>query len=335
MVQIRLSFILPCYNVSSYIGACLDSLLVQDIPHEEYEIICVNDCSTDKTTKIIESYQSQYANIRLINHTTNKTAGGARNTGIANAKGKYIWFIDPDDFIKPNILKHLIDLCEKEKLDELLFNYDAINEKMESINTKKIFVDTKTLTGLQFLQNYFHNKLDNLSIVWQQIFRLDFIKENSLYFPEIRVSEDAPFAWRALLNAKRLISITDAPYVYRQNNNSITSGHRKYIKGEIVFSKTILFSYELIQIQNEFKQHPVIVNEINAIIRWAANNFISELMSANKMEKEIFRNACLENKNKIIAIKHFLSRKSFLIISSSYLGRIAFHFFIKIQRIKK
>lgn len=333
--MLQLSFILPCYNVENYIAYSLDSLYCQNLEIDKYEIICVNDCSTDSTKRIIENYQSRYTNITLINHTTNIAAGAARNTGLEHAKGKYIWFIDPDDYIKQNVLKNLIDICENNGLDELLFNYDAINENMESINTKKVFVDTKALAGLQFLQNHFQNKLNNLSIVWQQIFRLDFIKENSLHFPEMRVSEDAPFAWRAILHAKRIMSIADTPYVYRQNNNSISAGQRKYIKGEIVFSKTILFSYELIKIQNEFKEHPEIVNEINAIIRWAVNNCISELMYANKMEKEVFRNACFENKNKIKAIKHFLSKKNDLIISSSYLGRIAFDFIIKTQRIKK
>ena len=129
MFQIRLSFILPCFNVSSYIGACLDSLLSQDIPHEEYEIVCVNDCSTDNTRDIILNYQKNYPNIRLVDHAVNSKSGPSRNTGLENARGRYVWFVDADDMIKPGALSYLLGICEKDELDELFFNFDMIISK--------------------------------------------------------------------------------------------------------------------------------------------------------------------------------------------------------------
>ena len=110
--MVRLSLILPCYNVENYIGACLDSLFRQDIPISEYEVICVNDCSTDNTKQVILDYIQKYPTIHLINHEINQTVGGARNTGLAAAQGSYVWFVDPDDMIVDNTLRELLKRAE-------------------------------------------------------------------------------------------------------------------------------------------------------------------------------------------------------------------------------
>jgi glycosyltransferase involved in cell wall biosynthesis len=126
--MLKLSFILPCYNVTPYIGRCIESIEHQDIPQSEYEVICVDDCSTDDTVQKIKEYQAKYPNIQLICHEVNKTAGGARNTGIDAAKGEYLWFVDPDDAIVENVLGDLSKQIEKLKVDILFFNYNYIDE---------------------------------------------------------------------------------------------------------------------------------------------------------------------------------------------------------------
>ena len=86
-METKFSFILPCYNIGRYVAGCLDSLYSQDIPETAYEVICVNDCSTDNTREVILSYSAKHPNLTLIDHTENLTAGGARNTGIQASKG--------------------------------------------------------------------------------------------------------------------------------------------------------------------------------------------------------------------------------------------------------
>ena len=108
----KLSIILPCYNVERYIADCLDSIYTQDLTEDEFEVICVNDCSTDGTREVIENYAS-HSNLTLIDHAENLTAGGARNTGIKAAKGEYIWFVDPDDMVKLNCLHELCSFAIK------------------------------------------------------------------------------------------------------------------------------------------------------------------------------------------------------------------------------
>ena len=112
--MLRLSFIVPFYNVEPYIEECIRSLYNQDIPQEEYEVICVDDCSPDGSRAIVERLQKEYPTLKLLIHTENKRQGGARNTGMKVAQGIYIWFMDSDDYIKPNCLKDLLERAERE-----------------------------------------------------------------------------------------------------------------------------------------------------------------------------------------------------------------------------
>lgn len=100
----KLSIIIPVYNSEKYITCCLESLLVQEMSANEYEIIIVNDGSTDSGGLIARDYTERHSNIHLFNQK-NKGVGTARNKGIELAKGDYIYFIDPDDYIAINVLK--------------------------------------------------------------------------------------------------------------------------------------------------------------------------------------------------------------------------------------
>ena len=110
--ELMLSMVVPVYNQEKYLRECLDSLLHQDVAPETYEIICVNDGSTDSSLQILEEYAEQFSNIRIIDKT-NGGVSSARNAGIDAAQGKYLWFIDSDDYIKENFLGHLFNLIRQ------------------------------------------------------------------------------------------------------------------------------------------------------------------------------------------------------------------------------
>ena len=131
VLMLRLSFIVPVFGVEKYIEECIRSLYHQDIPKEEYEVICVDDCSPDNSAVIIERLQSEYPTLKLLRHTENKRQGGARNTGLREAQGRYVWFIDSDDYIQPNCLKALLNQAESEQLDVLQIYY-AYNGKIRT-----------------------------------------------------------------------------------------------------------------------------------------------------------------------------------------------------------
>ena len=121
----KLSIIVPVYNVADFLTKCLESLLAQDLPQNEYEIIVVNDGSTDNSGEIAQQYADKYANIKLINQA-NQGLSGARNTGIKHAKGEHIQFVDSDDYIEENVLGGLMKQVEQEDLDVLRFKYQNV-----------------------------------------------------------------------------------------------------------------------------------------------------------------------------------------------------------------
>ncbi|MBQ7026222.1 MAG: glycosyltransferase, partial [Peptococcaceae bacterium] len=107
--ELLLSIVIPVYNLENYIGRCLDSLMKQNIDPASYEVICINDGSKDGTYEILEDYKSRYPNIKVF-HTENRGVVLARSAGLEKATGRYVWFVDGDDWIEANCLKYLCDI---------------------------------------------------------------------------------------------------------------------------------------------------------------------------------------------------------------------------------
>lgn len=129
--SVKLSVILPCYNVGKYLKKCIDSLLRCNI--NDVEIIMVDDGSTDDTSSIINDISNRYDNCHAY-HKINGGVSSARNYGLRKASGKYISFIDPDDWVEPSIYIESIDIIETERADLVIFEYFEHSEK-EHTNT--------------------------------------------------------------------------------------------------------------------------------------------------------------------------------------------------------
>lgn len=217
--MIRLSIIVPFYNVEQYIEQCIRSLYDQDIPQSEYEVICVDDCSPDGSRDIIERLQKEYPTLKLLTHMENKRQGGARNTGMKEAKGQYVWFVDSDDRVCPNVLATILSTAEKNELDILQFGYsrgngDRINYPPE---TEEI------LDGESYL---FSGKIfgwtDRVSGPWQQIIRRQFLIDEGVTYIEGAQYEDTDYLIRAFIKARRVLYIHIYGYIYQENQMSTT-----------------------------------------------------------------------------------------------------------------
>ena len=220
-MSIKLSIIIPFYNVEKYISECLDSVFAQDIPETEYEVICVNDCSPDGSRNIVLDYQKKHKNIVLIEHKTNMMLGAARNTGIRAAKGEYITFLDSDDYILTNTLRNLTKICDTNQLEILHFNMQRVNDFGIQTDYLKFPKETETITGIQYL-------LDNTTHYWNKLvtacgklFKREFITKNDLFFPTGVYFEDNVHTLKSTLLCTRFKYITDAIYMYRDNAVSI------------------------------------------------------------------------------------------------------------------
>lgn len=224
--MIRLSFIVPFYGVEQYIEKCIRSLYAQDIPMEEYEVICVDDCCQDGSRAIVERLHQEYPTLRLICHERNKKIGGARNTGLALANGQYVWFVDSDDELYPNTLKTLLAIAEENRLDILQFDY--ARGKSENISSVQV---SAILDGETYLfQENTGKWVGKVSGAWRQLFLRKFLLTGGLKYIEDAMYEDTDYLLNAFLVASRVQYIDLCAYYYRCNSNSITQVRPSPIK---------------------------------------------------------------------------------------------------------
>ncbi|MBO7202917.1 MAG: glycosyltransferase [Paludibacteraceae bacterium] len=233
-----MSIIVPGQNVEAYIGKCLDSLLYQDISSSDYEIIVVNDGSTDRTKEIVEGYVSSHSNVILINQQ-NKGLSCARNSGVKVARGSYVMYIDSDDYIEKNVLGGLLAQAERDNLDVLRYNYRNVNEDYKVIVPKrnnKLYVDysSDVTDGFSFLTH----RLGYACYAWQFLIKVEIAK--NVLFKEGIYFEDTEWAPRMLNKAKRVASTDVVVYNYMKRTNSITNAVDEAKKRKVIEDKMLL-----------------------------------------------------------------------------------------------
>ena len=214
MKKIFLSFIVPAYNTSRYIGECIDSLESQN--YSNYEIIIINDGSIDNTKKICEEYCKKYDNIKLINQN-NKGVSYSRNLGIQEAKGEYIWFIDSDDKIKKDVLSDLKKHLNK-NIDFIVMGY----YKMYRTKLKKLVNEDDKIS----IENIEENLILNNKIggyIANKIYKKEILIRNKIKFDEKKTCcEDLLFNRMYIKYCKNILILNEAYYYYRQCKNSAT-----------------------------------------------------------------------------------------------------------------
>lgn len=229
-----LSIIIPVYNVELYLKECIDSVIKQDI--ENYEIICINDGSTDESFRILKNYSEKYNFIKVLNQK-NKGLSETRNVGLFKASGEFIIFLDSDDFIKENSLKDLIKIIKENKLEVLAYNYiNYYNKKKYFIEDRKI-TQNKTMTGIEYYKEMSKDKSCPMS--WLNIYRKDFLIANGLKFCEGIIHEDVEFMIRMLPKVKKMQYINNPIYYYRKRSGSIMNSERFNPKKRESFEKII------------------------------------------------------------------------------------------------
>ncbi len=266
----KLSFIVPVYNVAPYLRKCVESLLAQD--YDNYEIILVDDGSTDDSGAICDEYISsnELVNdsvrelerplIRVI-HQTNGGLSAARNTGLKVAEGEYVCFVDSDDYWEPKVLGGLMEQVEREKLDVLRFDYQNVRLKnegvreLESEGDYEVFEPNKTPRYIDKCneivdgETYLNTRMGYACYAWQFIICKDIV--NTFY--EGIHFEDTEWLPRMMLKAKRVNSTTMVVYNYLVRQGSITKvqGDRTKIRKNLEDSIRIIDRYRQYR-----EQHP-------------------------------------------------------------------------------
>lgn len=286
--MLKLSFILPCYNVAPYVGRCIESIETQDIPQAEYEVICVDDCSKDNTVEVIKEYHQKYPNIRLICHTENKTAGGARNTGMDAAQGEYLWFVDPDDAVVKNILGTLWQQIKEKQVDILFFNYNYIGEDNVAHPVLQFDGTYDVMKGQDFFLTYCKRKrLAEVTSIWREVFSAKYLKENNLRYPEIKSSQDVVFAWHSYLVAQKVTAIPTVAYNHMRRPASTTGSTGKY-KAINLISASILYSTKIKELIDTLPIYEQYKEDLWYEIKLSVNDEARKILLMDPKERNLF-----------------------------------------------
>lgn len=218
METIKVSFIIPAYNVEKYITRCLDSVLMQEI---DKEIIVINDGSTDSTLNILEDYARNNCCIRIISKP-NGGQSGARNIGIRNAKGEYLCFMDSDDFYLCDFAGDFYNKCIDNNLDLVMGRYARVYENEKQIPEKyEVSYLNKPMLTYDFLKSSVKQHAVEV-VPWLGIMKRDYVIKNRLKFMEGYFYEDQLFYLEMLLCQKpgRIMQTDCCFYGYRMHGES-------------------------------------------------------------------------------------------------------------------
>lgn len=243
----KLSIIVPVYNVEKYLERCIDSLLEQGLPAEDYEILLVDDDSPDGSKVIAQRYEAKYSQIKYF-HKENAGLGAARNYGLQRAQGDYILFVDSDDWLSANALAKLLNQVESENLEVLIFNIQRIFDNGKTISSEIQYLPDYVYSGKEFL-------LKERLVVSPciNIFKRALLLEKGIFFREGVFYEDIDFYLLVLLHAQRIMYVPEVVYQYYANEESITMNktvlHQQ--KRVIDYGKAILEIYHLEEAQRD------------------------------------------------------------------------------------
>lgn len=219
--RVRLSIIVPVYNVEKWLKRCLDSLYCQGLSEEEFEVIVVNDGSPDSSPQIAKDYASKHHNMLVIDRE-NGGLSAARNTGLDHARGKYVWFVDSDDFAQPNAILSILDYAEVNNLDAMGFLFQYAYED----GSTKPYIYRPKYPNTIFSGEEFVSKTGFIQSPWAIIYRLDFLNAYSLRFLDGILHEDQEFAPRVQYMAKRIAHTDLIVYDYLQRTGSIMKSNQ-------------------------------------------------------------------------------------------------------------
>ena len=213
----KLSILIPLYNAETFIARCINSLINQNLSQDDYEIIILNDGSTDNSKNIVESYTQKYQNIHLYNQE-NKGEGATRNTLFKLAQGDYVYCLDSDDYVLNGVLKQLIDFAVDKNLD--ILGFQTLKTKNENLSISKIDFKNQVIpvtTGKEFLLSTPNHRVE----VWWYFIKRSYLEKNKFSFGKGPFIADVMFTIENFIKAKRVAYLPITIHRYYQSPDSI------------------------------------------------------------------------------------------------------------------
>lgn len=315
MSKYRFSIIVPIYQVEAYLERCLDSLVRQTF--SEYEIVLVDDGSKDRSGEICDQYAVQNANIKVY-HKENGGLSSARNYGIDHASGKYVLFVDSDDYVEEGLCRALQKVTEScPDVDAIV--YGGIEQKDEEIireirriNPEKIQV----WNAHEYMKNAYQQR--NMDVqAWLYAYRKDFLDENGLRFKEGILHEDVEFTPRALLKANQIAELPGNYYHYmvREGSISTTKNWSKNIRDlfQTLEEQSVLAGDQEPELR-KWMQNAVLNSYLNMI--YEARMYRTEYRKY--IDKSFLRGKAATSWNKVRVLLCTVSVRLYCMVNDSY-----------------
>ena len=265
-----ISVLIPVYNAERYLSVCLDSILQQTF--SDFEIICINDGSSDHSSEILQKYVLKDKRIHVINQI-NSGVAATRNRLVQEIRGKYFVFVDADDYVRPSYFQRVYEVAEKEKADLVRVLYEEYSEKDRSLMRcdQRHPKYSHLILPPNNLEERFQAGMRDTQ-VWGKLISTELVKRHNLYFLEGTISEDISFEILLYMLARKVLFINEYLTVYRLYvNNSITSNRSKLLLGVLTNRCFALEEIYLRNLGNE-KIFDELVGKILQAIRWQRKN---------------------------------------------------------------
>lgn len=295
-----ISIIVPVYNVEKYLDRCINSLLAQT--YENYEVILIDDGSTDTSGEICDSWKEKDCRIRVV-HKKNAGLGYARNSGLELVLGEYVIFVDSDDFVEKEMLEQMLFHLKKTGADTCYCSFQYYSNEKNRVISKEI-VQAGVFSGKDVLLNIIgaepENKKDSKKemSVCACLFSAEIIRNNRLKFKSEReyICEDLPFDIEYLQKAEKVIIIDKPFYNYCINESSLT--HRYY--PDRIHREIKLYQYVCDALKNVYKEREYELRYSKLFLGRIRNCIIQEVKDSNNSVGEIIRNIRDVTKNSVV-----------------------------------
>jgi glycosyltransferase involved in cell wall biosynthesis len=237
--MINVSIIIPIYNTAPLLAECIQSALEQT--HKPIEIILINDGSPDSAHEICESFLSKDNRIKYIQQE-NMGLGAARNVGFKAAKGKYIYFLDSDDYMSKNLIDNCITAAHHHDAEIVTFNTQVFSKKgfINSDHYKRELPTDKKISGKYILKENTKRK-EYRPTVWLYFYSRNFLLDNNINFEEDILYEDNDYTYNALLNSSKVVYLSQKLLFHRVHNESIMGStlNKKHLYSSIIVLRNI------------------------------------------------------------------------------------------------
>ena len=318
-----LTVVIPVYNVEKYLNRCLKSILIQE--WKNYDIILVDDGSTDRSPQICDDYVKAYDFISVI-HKENGGLSEARNTGISHAKGDYVYFPDSDDWLEPQTFKELAEVLESREFDIISFNREFVKGEEDVIISDPI--ETQVFEGKDaFVQMLKHSYITGFAN--DKIYKKSLFVDNNISFPKGKYYEDLGTNYKLFLSAKKVYATNQKYYHYLIDNpDSITqSWNEKKFRDMFEFYKEVFYSDFVRSQLNQEELHISQLYYVNGLTHILASLYKAKLHKhygeiTSEVKQELEKNKMTYSEVKFIPnrIKYLLYRMHLLKLAFAIQG---------------